>query len=68
MILKQSDSDADHRQESMVASLGPSRDTEGFTEVLKDVKALEPVIAMLIDKVALDGNHAFTADKTLTYL
>jgi len=51
MILKQSDSDVDHQQESMVASSGPSRDTEGFTEVPKDVKALEPVIAMLIDKV-----------------
>ena len=49
--MKQSDSDADHWQESMVASSGPSRDTEGFTEVPKDVKALEPVIAMLIDKV-----------------
>ena len=51
MILKQSDSDVDHRQESMVASSGPSRDIQGFTEVPKDVKALEPVIAMLIDKV-----------------
>ena len=56
MILKQSDSDVDHQQESMVASSGPSRDTEGFTEVPKDVKALEPIIAMLIDRGRLQGH------------
>ena len=51
MILKQSDSDAGQCQESTVASLGTSRNTEGFTEVPKNVKALEPVIGMLVDKV-----------------
>ena len=51
MICKQSDSDVNHQQESMVAPSGPSRDTEGFTEVQKDMKALEPIIAMLIVKV-----------------
>ena len=51
MILKQSDSDVGQRQESTVASSSPSRDAECFTEVPKDVKALEPVIGMFIDKV-----------------
>ena len=34
-----------------MASSSPSRDAECFTGVPKDVKALEPVICMLIDKV-----------------
>ena len=51
MILKQLDSDAGQCQESMVASPGTSRNAEGFTEVPKNVKALEPIIGMLVDKV-----------------
>ena len=51
MILKQSDSEAGQCQESTVASPGTSRSTEGFTEVPKNVKALEPIIGMLVDKV-----------------
>ena len=51
MILKQSDSDVGQRQESTVASSSQARDAECFTKVPKDMKALEPVIGMLIDKV-----------------
>jgi hypothetical protein len=36
----------------MEASLGTSKDTEGFSEVPKNVSLLEPVIDKLIDKVA----------------
>jgi len=50
-ILKQSDSDVGQCQESTVASSGASRNAEGFTEVPKNVKALELVIGMLVDKV-----------------
>ena len=52
MILKHSDSDMGQYQESMVASSCPSRDAEGFTELPTNVKGLEPVIGMLMDKVA----------------
>ena len=34
-----------------MASSGTSRNLEVFTKVLKNVKALEPVIGMLVDKV-----------------
>jgi len=52
MILKDMDSDASQHRESMVVSSGPSRDAECFSEVPKRVSSLEPVIGMLMDKVA----------------
>src|ERR1700735_5446768 len=52
MILKHSDSDMGQYQESMAASSRPSRDAKGFTELPTNVKGLEPVIGMLMDKVA----------------
>ena len=51
MILKQSDSDAGQCQEWTVASSGTSRNAEGFTKVPKNVKVLESVINMLVDKI-----------------
>ena len=63
MILKQSDSDVGQCQESTVASSGTSRNLEVFTKVLKNVKALEPVIGMLVDKVGCRAILLTLADK-----
>ena len=54
MVLKDMDSEAGQHQESMVVSLGPSRDAErfSFSKVPKGVSSLVPVIGMLMDKVA----------------
>ena len=52
MVLKDMDSEAGQHQGSMVVSLGPSRDAKRFSEVPKGVSSLEPVIGMLMDKVA----------------
>jgi hypothetical protein len=51
-VLKKLDSDVGQCQELVVASSGPSRDTEGYSEVLKNVGLLEPVISKLMSKVA----------------
>ena len=52
MVLKDMDSEAGQHQESVVVSFSPSRDAKHFSEVLKGVSSLEPVIGMLMDKVA----------------
>jgi hypothetical protein len=51
-LLKESDSDASQCRGSMVASSGPSRYAEGFSEAPKNVSLLEPVIGRLMEKVA----------------
>jgi hypothetical protein len=51
-LLKELDSDVSQHQGSTIASSGPSRDTEGFSETPKNASLLEPVISKLMDKVA----------------
>jgi hypothetical protein len=51
-LLGDSNSDGRQCRGSTEASLGTSKDTEGFSEVPKNVSLLEPVIDKLIDKVA----------------
>ena len=62
MILKHSDSDVGQCQESMAASSCPSRDAKGFTELPMNVKGLEHVIGMLMDRVAYRANIFALAD------
>jgi hypothetical protein len=50
-ILKELDSDGSQHQESTATSSNLSRDTEGFSEVPKNMTLLEPVIGKLLDKV-----------------
>ena len=64
MVLKDMDSEAGQHQGSIVVSSGPSRDTERFSEVLKGVSSLEPVIGMLIDKVAQRVTSFASANNT----
>ncbi len=50
-FLNKTDSDAGQHQRAMAGPSNPSADSEGFSEVPKNMALLQPVVQKLIDKV-----------------